>query len=111
MSKIPYVFIAFPTEIYDAILIYGFSKSQLKALLYIVRKTFGYGKPSGDYISISKMAKEIGFSRQCISGAVNDLEKMGVIDTERSGKTSVIFMQVNEPRHWGRRADMPEKWW
>lgn len=107
-------FVRVPEEIYGAALAYEFNKTQLKAVLYIIRKTFGYkDKADGDFISISKMAKDTGLSRVGMSRAIADLEKLHVIDTVRSkqSKTSLIFMQVNHPKHWDVPISVPEKWW
>ena len=112
-DKIPYSFVAVPVEIYEAMLAYELTRSQMKALLYVIRKTFGFkGKASGDYISINQMAKETGISRTSMSRAVSDLEKKGVLDVVRDkGRTSLSFIQVNEPKHWDVPISMSENWW
>lgn len=94
-------FTKFPNGILDAALGYRFSAIQLTAVLYVVRMVNGWGKPS-DKISVTKMAKDTGFSRRAMVGAVGDLEKMGVLSVERSGAGRVSEMRVNNPEEWDK---------
>ena len=90
-----------PNDLFDAILAYGFTEVQLHVVLYIIRKTEGWHKPS-DIISISKMAKDIRRCRQHLSSTVSDLEKLNVITVERSGQWKASTMRVNDPDDWDR---------
>ena len=74
----------FPNDILNALISSRLSALRFAIILYIVRKTNGWSKPS-DAISVSKMAKEIGYSRRKVVGAVSDLEKMGILSVERNG--------------------------
>ena len=54
-------FTKFPNSILEAIISGGFHGMQTAVLLYIIRKTYGWGKAS-DTISVSKMAAETGYN-------------------------------------------------
>ena len=90
-----------PNSLYDAILSQKLSITQERALLYIIRKTYGFNKPD-DMISISRMAEETGFTRRAMVNAVHDLEKMGIIKlgTTRPGRPT--YMNVLKPSYWDK---------
>lgn len=89
----------FPNILYDAMLSQRLSITQERALLYIIRKTYGFNKPD-DRISISRMAEDTGFTRRSLVNAVHDLEKMGIIKlgTIKPGKAT--YMNVTDPSYW-----------
>ena len=64
-------FTKFQNDIYDALLSYGFTRLQLLVVLYVIRKTDGWHKPAGDYISIRKMFMAI-IERSIVYYAVNE---------------------------------------
>jgi predicted transcriptional regulator len=82
-----------PDEIID-VLMPELSDSELRVLLYIVRRTFGF-KKAADSISLSQMVNGIetrdgrvldrgtGLSRSSVQRAVNGLRQKGVIVSER----------------------------
>lgn len=89
----------FPNEILEALIRYRLSGQYLAVMLYIVRNTYGWHKGAGDHISIKKMAADIGTRRTILSGVVNDLAKMGLIEVQRSsGHPS--FIRVLSPSEW-----------
>lgn len=89
----------FPNEILEALIRYKLSGQYLAAMLYIVRNTYGWHKGAGDHISIQKMAADMGTKRTILSGVVNDLAKMGLIEIQRSnGHPS--FIRVLSPSKW-----------
>lgn len=69
--------------------------AELKVLLYLIRKTFGYNKRHGDHISLSQITKGTktkegkqidrgtGLSRKTAIEAIKFLEKAGLIDVIR----------------------------
>lgn len=91
----------FPNDILEAIIARRFSAIQLTAIIYIVRKVNGWGKPC-DTISVSKLAKDSGYSRRAMIGAISDLEKMGVISIERQGSGRLSEMAVRDPKYWDK---------
>ena len=91
----------FPNDILDALIAYHLSGSYVAVVLYIVRKVNGWGKPS-DAISVSKMAKQLGYSRRWIIGVVSDLEKMSILSVERNGSGRLSEMRVNDPEKWSK---------
>lgn len=99
----------FPNKIYDALLGYSVTNTQLKVILYIIRNTNGWGKPGGDKISVSKMAKDIKVSRPRVSGAVNDLAKMGLISIEDEDRR-IRKMRVTNPTEWEQTVTQEERY-
>lgn len=95
----------FPNDILEAIISRKLSSAQIVAILYIVRKVNGWGKPC-DTISVSKMARESGYSRRTMINVISDLEKMGVINIERLGSGKLSEMSVADPKKW----DQPVNW-
>ena len=88
-----------PNSLYDAILSQKLSITQERALLYIIRKTYGFNKPD-DQISINKMAEDTGFTRQAMMNAVRDLEKMGIIKRGSRRNGMPYYMNVLDPTFW-----------
>ena len=89
----------FPNEILEALIRYRLPGQYLAVMLYIVRNTYGWHKGIGDHISIQKMAADMGTRRTILSGVVNDLAKMGLIEIHRSsGHPS--FIRVLSPSEW-----------
>ena len=94
-------FVKVPNSIYDALLSQRLSPAQEKAVLYIIRKTFGFRK-NEDAISIRKMASDTGFSRRGMVNAVHDLEKMGIITLGEIVQGKPTHMMINDPKYWDR---------
>jgi hypothetical protein len=91
----------FPNDILEALITTRFTSAQLTAVMYIVRKVNGWGKLC-DVISVSKLAEETGYARNTMIGAVDDLEKMGVITIERHGFGRPSEMSVRDPKYWNK---------
>jgi len=82
-----------PDEVFDRFLI-GLSHAELKVLLYIIRRTFGFKKDK-DRISLKQISEGIvkkdgerldsgaGIDRRTAMRAVKSLEKKGLIVVER----------------------------
>lgn len=94
-------FTKFQNDIYDALLSYGFTRLQLLVVLYVIRKTDGWHKPAGDYISIRKMAKDIGVTRANASQTVKHLAVAGVLEVYEGDKPRTMkLMRVTSPTNW-----------
>lgn len=65
-------------ELLDAIICHDFSKRQLKILLYVMRKTYGWNKPEDD-ISRSQMVKDTGLSNPNITTTIQELQALNVL--------------------------------
>ncbi len=82
-----------PDEVFDHLMPH-LSEAELKVLLYVVRRTFGFKKTS-DAISISQMAEGIttrngktldqgtGLSRSSVKNATASLVKAGILSVEK----------------------------
>lgn len=94
-------FTRFNNDIYDAVLTYGFTRIQILVILYVIRKTDGWNKPAGDYISITRMAKDIGVERSNASKTVKKLFSLGVLEVYEGEKpTSIKLIRVTSPSNW-----------
>ena len=83
-----------PDEIFD-VWLSELTGSELKVLLYIVRRTFGFGKDA-DAISLSQITNGIqkrngeildrgtGLSRKSVYKAVQNLEEKGLVEVDRA---------------------------
>ena len=99
MANTDNTFTKVPNTLYDAMLAQKLSITQERALLYIIRKTYGFHK-ADDRISISKMAEDTGFTRRAMINAVHDLEKMGVIKLGSKRNGLAYYMNVQDPKFW-----------
>ena len=73
-----------PNEIIDDGWLCHLSGSDVKVLLFIIRKTFGFNKIGGDEIPLSQIIAGTGLSRQSAINAVSVLEHSGLIRVVRS---------------------------
>lgn len=76
-------------ELFEAIMAFPFGKNELRVLLAVLRKTYGYGKKEDD-LSASQLGALLGtMARPHITTALNVLATMGVIH-KRPGKYGSI---------------------
>jgi hypothetical protein len=68
-----------PNEIIDDGWLRHLGGSEIKVLLFIIRKTFGFNKIGGDEIPLSQIIAGTGLSRQSAINAVSVLETSGLI--------------------------------
>lgn len=81
----------------------------MAAFLYILRHTIGCQKEK-DYLSISRMAKEIGYSRQWMFGVVGDLENMGVLKVTRRKTGAISSFELRDPEYWDEPLHPLPQW-
>lgn len=96
----------FPNKIIEAMLEQRFTALQMRIIIYIIRKTNGWNKQF-DYLAIARIARDIHATRPRVSGAVNDLIKMGVLSVKRETRTGLSEMSVNDPEKWDK--DVPQR--
>ena len=93
----------FPNDILERLLRQRLSASQLTVALYVVRKTYGWGKGSfGDSIAVSEISRVSNFSRRAIINAVHDLEKMGILEVTDGGSGRLANMRIRGVDEWDR---------
>ena len=80
-----------PNAILEALIRHRFTGAQYTVLLYVIRKTRGWGKTS-DKISVSMIARESGYSRREIINSVRDLEKKKVIKANLVHQAPMVKM-------------------
>ena len=96
-------FTKFPNDLLEKIYAQKLTGAQFASLLYIVRKTYGFGKGDfGDAISCTKIAKETGYARKTIQYAIADLEKLGVLDVEHTGSGRLCMMRIRDISEWDK---------
>lgn len=78
-------------ELYDAILSYPFTGRQLKVVLAIMRKTYGFGKKQDD-ISASQIGSICGISRTHATSTMNQLAEMNIITKQPGVYGSIVGM-------------------
>jgi len=78
-------------ELYDAILSYPFTGRQLKVVLAIMRKTYGFGKKQDD-VSASQIGSICGMSRTHATSTMNQLAEMNVITKQPGVYGSIVGM-------------------
>ena len=94
-------FTRFPNEVLEAIISGRYTEMQMTAILYIIRKTYGWHK-SCDSISIKKMAEETGYARRAMLRTITQLEELNVISVERPGIGKTGTMSINSPDSWNK---------
>jgi len=87
-----------PNEIIDDGWLQELNGSELKILLFIIRKTFGFNKISGDRIPMSQIIEATGLTRRATLSAVRVLEECQLIKVIRStsddGTKSINFYRL-----------------
>ena len=92
-------FAQIPNDLLEALILYRLSGLRLAILLYIIRKTYGWHKDR-DYISLKKMADDLGRDRREITRLVHDLEARGIIEREKSKPNQSALTRVLPPERW-----------
>lgn len=83
-----------PNEVVDDGWLNELSGAEVKVLLYIIRKTFGYNKISGDQIPLSQIVAGTGLVRQSALSAISVLEACELIRVVR-GQSADGTKQIN----------------
>ncbi|HXI89935.1 MAG TPA: conserved phage C-terminal domain-containing protein [Blastocatellia bacterium] len=86
-------------ELFDAILAFPFSSRQLKVLMTVIRKTYGYNKKRDD-MSASQIAAVCGIARPHVVKTLGELAEMNVI-LKQSGKFGSVIEVNKKYRLWG----------
>jgi len=76
-----------PNEIIDDGWLRELGGAEVKVLLYIIRKTFGYNKIAGDQIPLSQIVAGTGLSRQSALSAIAVLEGCELVRVVRGKST------------------------
>jgi len=87
-----------PNEVVDEGWLKELGGSEVKVLLYIIRKTFGFNRIAGDRIPLSQIMDRTGLARQSALSAIAVLEKCQLIKVIRGqapdGTKSINFYQL-----------------
>ncbi|MCC6457222.1 MAG: replication protein [Caldilineaceae bacterium] len=87
-----------PNEVVDEGWLKELGGAEIKVLIYITRKTFGFNKISGDRIALSQIIENTGLSRQATVRAIQILETVRLIrvvrGTSEDGVRKMNFYQL-----------------
>lgn len=87
-------------ELFEAVLVYGFTQRQLVVWLAILRKTYGYGKKEDD-MSASQIGLLCNIKRNHVTETIGQLAKMGAI-TKRQGVYGLILGVNKDYKKWSK---------
>lgn len=85
-------------ELLEAITRHPFTKRQYKVLLYIIRKTYGYGKKTDD-MTVTQIANGTGLTRPHASGALHELIETNTV-LKRDGKYGYVLGINKDYGNW-----------
>ena len=88
-----------PNDLLEAIYSYRLSPLHMQIMLYVIRKTYGFHKET-DFITITKLASDLGRYRQDVSEAVRELEGMGCLEVVRTRSRNGHQMRARPPHEW-----------
>ena len=86
-------------ELLEAITRFDFSKRQLKVVLFVIRKTYGYNKKV-DQMSISQISAGTGLNHSATVNAVNELVELGVV-SKQYGQHAQLIGLIKQYQTWG----------
>ena len=96
-----------PNEIVDEGWLCELGGAELKVLLYVIRKTFGFNKIAGDRIPFSQIMQGTGLSRQSTVSAVTVLEGCQLLRVVRGkspdGAKKINFYQLITRHDYNKR--------
>lgn len=95
-------YVRIANELLDAILAYPFTARQMKVVMAIVRKTYGYQKLVDD-VSASQLAAVCGLQRTHVTATLNELASMNIITKVPGTYGSVVGINKHY-RDWGNRV-------
>jgi phage replication O-like protein O len=78
-------FVRIASELLDAIILYRIPGEQMKVFLYILRKTYGYGKKS-DNIALSQFSIATGMKKPTVCRAIKGLKEKNLIVIKKDNK-------------------------
>ncbi len=75
---------AIANEIMEALIKYSLPSSEMRCLLFVIRKTYGFNKKT-DAISLSQFVRATSLNRRAVIRALNNLNQKNLIYKERGG--------------------------
>ena len=72
-----------PNELLEAICGCGLSGTEMRTVLYIIRRTYGYNRGFAE-LPLSEIGKAVGMSRSHASEVLKHLEQLGIIERHAS---------------------------
>ena len=81
-------------ELFEAIIRFPFSSRQLKVVMAVIRKTYGFNKKQ-DRLALSTISEMTGVIKTHVCQAVKQLGEMNVLDIDASGFSHRIALNKN----------------
>ena len=86
-------------EIWDALVEYRLPGEQMQCLMFVLRKTYGWGKIE-DYIPLSQFAKATGISRPGVARAVRRLVSKKILLVVKNDNTITKYRFNKDFKEW-----------
>ena len=77
--------------------------------MYILRHTVGCQRER-QRISITRMSKELPYSKKWLLGVVSDLEDMGILKITQKKNGAVAVFEIREPKYWDEPTSSLAPW-
>ena len=90
-----------PNKIIEAAIRYDLTSLEWVALMYVIRKTYGWRKES-DTISVRKIANDTGHDARALRRAVGKLVSKGIVTVTSHGAGKINSMRINDPVRWDK---------
>lgn len=85
-------------ELFEAIISFQFSSRQLKVVMAVIRKTYGFNKKQ-DRLALSTISEMTGVIKTHVCQTVKQLREMNVLEVDASGFSHCISLNKNY-REW-----------
>ena len=91
----------FPNSLLEAMLLHDFTASELVVMLYVARKTYGWGKQT-DTISVRKLAADTGHDLRGMQRTVKKLQDKKVLSIQSRSSRGMPVIGINDPSLWAQ---------
>ena len=99
-------FTRIPNELLESLCALGVSGNEMRIMLWIIRKTYGFNRTSAE-LPLSDIAKAVGMYTTHVSKALKKLENMGMINRRNSQGSQPQVISVTEMSHY-EKQELPE---
>ena len=96
-------FTRLPNAVLDTLLLQDLSSLEWTVVMYIARKTYGWGKQT-DTISVRKMATDTGHDLRAMQRTVTKLREKNILNVGPRGSRGMQTLGINDPAMWGKKA-------
>ena len=106
-------FTRIPNELLESLCALGVSGNEMRIMLWIIRKTYGFNRTSAE-LPLSEIAKAVGMRTNHVSESLKKLEEMGLINRRNSqgSQPQVISVEADtgsQKQEFPKTVTVPEK--